>query len=129
MRSGPAVGVLFGVVACSQGSPPPKLPAALPRVEGVATARRAPTTLERSFTGQAQPSLVVRNDFAITEHVFIDWVRRAELPPTGSASFELSIGTHSVTCADSTYPDDHPATITEIFEPGYAYHYTIRSDR
>ena len=50
---------------------------------------------------------------------------RAVLAPGASQTFELSPGTRTVTCADSADPDDHPATITEAIEAGYAYAYEL----
>jgi len=90
-------------------------------------ADRAPAALQKVFTGQAAPSLVVKNGMAIAQHVFIDWVERAVLAPNASQTFELPVGTHTVTCADSTDPDDHPAAVTEAFESGYAYAYELHA--
>ena len=94
-----------------------------------APAARAPATLQKAFTGQAQPSLVVKNGFPIAQHVFIDWTERAVLAPAASQIFELVVGTHTVTCADSADPDDHPAAVTEAFETGYAYAYELHAGR
>jgi hypothetical protein len=82
--------------------------------------------LEKTFTGQAQPSLTIKNGLTIAQHVFVDWAERAVLAPGASQTFELSVGTHTVTCADSADPDDHPAAITEGIEAGYAYAYQLR---
>lgn len=87
--------------------------------------QRAPAPLRQVFTGQAQPSLSVKNAFPIAQHVFIDWQPRGVLAPAASQSFELSVGTHTITCADSQDPDDHPAAVTESFATGYAYSYEI----
>ena len=105
----------------------PSQPAA-PASSAVAAAHpaRAPTQLAKAFTGQAQPSLLVKNGFPMTQHVFIDWAHRGELAPAATQSFELGIGTHTITCADSLDPDDNPASITERFDTGYAYSYEIR---
>ena len=98
-------------------SPPPQ--------PTTAPAGRPPATLQKAFTGQAQPSLVVKNGLPIAQHVFIDWAERALLSPASSQSFELTVGTHTVTCADSADPDDHPAAVTEAFETGFAYAYEL----
>jgi hypothetical protein len=87
---------------------------------------RAPAQLARSFTGQVQPSLLVKNGFPIAQHLFIDWTHRGVLAPASSQSFQLSPGTHTLTCADSSDPDDHPAAVTEAFDAGYAYVYELR---
>jgi hypothetical protein len=58
--------------------------------------------------------------------VFVDWVHQALLAPATTQSFELTVGTHTITCADSNDPDDHPAAVTEAFDTGYAYVYEIR---
>lgn len=77
------------------------------------------------FTGQAAPSLSVKNDFPIAQHVFIDWQPRGVLAPAASQTFDVGVGTHTITCADSQNPDDHPAVVTESFATGYAYSYEI----
>jgi hypothetical protein len=82
--------------------------------------------LRKTFTGQQQPSLLVTNSFPIAQHLFIDWVHLALLAPATSQSFELTSGTHTITCADSADPDDHPAAVTEQFDAGYAYVYELR---
>jgi hypothetical protein len=87
---------------------------------------RAPAALQKTFTGQPKPSLLVKNGFPIAQHLFVDWVQQALLAPGSSRSFELSAGTHTITCADSIDPDDHPAAVTEAFDSGYAYVYEIR---
>ena len=89
-------------------------------------AQHAPAQLAKAFTGQAQPSLTVKNGFPSAQHVFVDWVEQAVLPPSASRVFELNRGTHTVTCSDSADPDDNPAVVTESFDTGYAYSYEIR---
>ncbi|HSC87992.1 MAG TPA: hypothetical protein VLC09_12005 [Polyangiaceae bacterium] len=84
-----------------------------------------PPLIERVPNPGADPSLTVRNDFPIPQHVFVDWVHRGELEPKGTRTFELTAGTHTVTCADSSDPDRNPLTITESFDAGYAYSYVI----
>jgi hypothetical protein len=87
---------------------------------------RAPAALQKTFTGQQQPSLLVKNAFPIAQHLFIDWAHQALLAPGASQSFQLAPGTHTITCADSADPDDHPAAVTEAFDAGYAYVYELR---
>jgi hypothetical protein len=93
---------------------------------GNAPPQRAPAALQKTFTGQPQPSLVVKNGFPIAQHLFIDWVQQALLAPASAHSFQLAPGTHTITCADSADPDDHPAAVTEAFDAGYAYVYELR---
>lgn len=81
--------------------------------------------LEMVFTGQAEPSLSVKNGFPIAQHVFIDWQPRGVVAPGALLTFQVSVGTHTITCADSPDPDDHPAAVTESFVTGYAYRYEI----
>lgn len=120
--------VLGAVVGCAAARPSRApssgtvRPVAAPSATG---ATRTPATLQKAFTGHAQPSLVVKNGLPIAQHVFIDWAERAVLAPASTQTFELSVGTHTVTCADSTDPDDHAAVVTEVFESGYAYSYDI----
>ena len=68
----------------------------------------------------------MKNSFPIAQHVFIDWQLQGVLAPAASQTFALSVGTHTITCADSPDPDDHPAVVTESFATGYAYSYDIR---
>jgi hypothetical protein len=35
---------------------------------------------------------------------------------------------HTITCADSADPDDHPASVAEAFDVGYAYVYELRPE-
>ncbi len=123
------------MLGCAGASPPAPAPSAAPqRAASPATAastpvaprERAPATLEKTFTGRAQPSLSIKNGLTIPQHVFVDWTERAVLAPGASQTFELSVGTHTVTCADSADADDHPAVITEDIEAGYAYAYELR---
>jgi hypothetical protein len=130
---GASLCLVFGAaVSCVGAAPPPSPPSASPQHPVQATAappastQRAPATLEKTFTGQAQPSLTIKNALTVAQHVFVDWVERAVLAPGASQTFELSVGTHAVTCADSSDPDEHPATITEGIEAGYAYAYELR---
>ena len=132
MRAWLLCGTLTTTLGCSAAATKPSAfalrraaPAASATLDAPAPAS-APASLERSFTGQPRPSLVVSNGFLIAQHVFVDWVHQAELAPARSQQFQLSVGTHTITCADSTDPDNHPATITETFEAGYAYAYTIK---
>jgi hypothetical protein len=81
--------------------------------------------LERVYTGSASPSLIVKNEFPATQHVFVDWIHQGELLPHASRTFELTAGTHTVTCADSPDPDRNPLAITENFEAGFAYTYVV----
>jgi hypothetical protein len=133
---GASIGLVLGaVVSCAGASPPrptPSIPP--PPVHGTAfpaaaPTERAPATLEKKFTGQAQPSLTIKNGLTIAQHVFVDWTARAVLAAGASQTFELSVGTHTVTCADSADPDDHPAAVTEGLEAGYAYAYELRPGR
>ena len=117
--------VLAATIGCS--SVPSRRTAvhAAPR-EASRRVQHAPARLEKAFTGQAQPSLTVKNGFPSAQHVFVDWVEQAVLAPSSSHVFELGSGTHTVTCSDSADPDDNPAVVTEAFDTGYAYRYEIR---
>ncbi|HEX2870674.1 MAG TPA: hypothetical protein VHP33_05445 [Polyangiaceae bacterium] len=122
-------GAVLGCAGASPASPAPSAPAGAPATAAPTTAaptQRAPASLEKTFTGQAQPSLTIKNGLTIAQHVFVDWTERAVLAPGASQTFELLVGTHTVTCADSADPDDHPAAITESIEAGYAYAYELR---
>jgi hypothetical protein len=86
---------------------------------------RAPAQLERTFTGQAQPTIRVRNAFPVTQHVFIDGKHAGKAAPHSSLTLGVALGTHTLTAADSADPDDNPVSITEIFETGFSYTYEI----
>ena len=129
MRAWPGF-VLCAALGCAKppAAKPPPAPASPAPVEFARAAQpRAAADLAKTFTGRAQPSLVVKNGFPLPQHVFIDWVHRGVLAPASSQTFELDVGTHTVTCADSADPDDNPAAVTEAFDTGYAYVYAIRS--
>ena len=121
----------FGLQLGCAAVPPNKTPSSVTAnpiaspLASTTAATRAPATLQKAFTGQTAPSLVVKNGMAVAQHVFVDWVERAVLAPAASQTFELPVGTHTVTCADSVDPDDHPAAVTEAFETGYAYAYEL----
>jgi hypothetical protein len=86
---------------------------------------RAAGALQKSYTGQEKPSLVVHNAYPKAQHVFIDWSPAGTLAPGATSSFELSPGVHSVTSADSADPNDNPSSLTEAFEPKFTYRYEI----
>lgn len=67
----------------------------------------------------------MENSFPIAQHVFIDWQHRGVIAPAAAQTFQLTVGTHTITCANSPDPDDHPAAVTESFLTGYAYSYEI----
>jgi hypothetical protein len=57
--------------------------------------------------------------------VFVDWQRVGTVAPGATGSFELTVGAHTITSADSADPDDNPSSVTEDFEAGYGYRYQI----
>jgi len=118
-----------GATSALPASPtsPPSSPSPSSPLSASARASSPPAaeSLQKSFTGQAQPSLVIKNAFPTSQHLFIDWVARDVLAPGASQTFALSPGTHTITSAESADPDDHSAAITESFQAGYAYRYEI----
>ena len=86
---------------------------------------RDPARLERKYTGQATPTLVVKNEFPIAQHVFLDQKPLGKIETSSSVTFEVPVGVHTLTSADSADQDDNPVTITESFEPGFSYSYAI----
>jgi hypothetical protein len=56
--------------------------------------------------GQCQ--IGVRNDFPVTQHVFIDGALRGTVGTGQSRSFNVSPGSHEVLCADSANVADNP---------------------
>lgn len=133
-------GSMIGLAACSVTSAPPTDPPAprpiatelapAPADSSSAVARSDPpdagrATLERELTGQEQPTVVVRNGYPKSQHVFIDGRAVGTVASGQSATFAVTEGVHTVTGADSADPDDHPSSVTETFERGYAYRYVI----
>jgi hypothetical protein len=84
-----------------------------------------PPRLERQYTGQASPTLIVRNRFPITQHVFLDSKPLGKVETMSDASFEVSAGVHTLTSADSADQDQNPVSVTESFESGFSYSYEI----
>jgi hypothetical protein len=135
--SWPLLGALALTCHCSAATsgtaPPAPPPAAIPAATSpqppsappAPIEQPTPGNLERSFTGQADPSVTIKNAFATPQHLFIDWVAVGILSPGDSQTFRLSTGTHTITSSESPDPDNHPASITEAFTPGYAYRYAI----
>jgi hypothetical protein len=87
--------------------------------------RGTPGALERRFTGQQQPSITVRNAFATTQQLFIDWLHVGSVAPSASATFDVTVGIHTLTSAESMDVDDKPVSVTETFETGFRYGYQI----
>ena len=118
--------VLAGCLGCGSAGtradhPAPDREQSAPR----APSARARAQFGKAFTGQARPTIVVVNRFPATQHVFIDWKRVGTVQAQSSATFEIDLGTHSVTSADSPDPDQNPVTVTESFEKGFSYRYEI----
>jgi hypothetical protein len=117
-------GALGGAPAAA---PAPRATSAPPSGGGAAAParQRVPARLEKTYTGRGAPNLVVRNRFPTVQFVFLDWKAVGRVGPGASVAFELSSGTHTVTSADSSDPDDNPVSITEAFELGFSYSYEI----
>ena len=81
--------------------------------------------LRRTHTGQAVPRVVVRNAFLRVQHVFVDWRAVGSVGLHSSATFDVPVGTHTITCADSPVLTDNPGSVTEVFESGFTYTYEI----
>ena len=118
--------VLAGCLGCGSAGtradhPTPDREQSGPR----APSPRARAKLEKTYTGQAEPTIVVENRFPVTQHVFIDWKLVGTVGAQSSATFPIGRGTHSVTSADSPDPDQNPVTVTESFEKGFSYRYEI----
>jgi hypothetical protein len=86
---------------------------------------RSPARLERKYTGQATPTLVVKNRFPIGQHVFLDQKPLGKIDTSSTATFEVPLGVHTLTSADSADQDDNSVSITESFESGFSYSYEI----
>ena len=96
-----------------------------PSAVGTANPAAAKARLEKSYTGQERPTLVVRNAYPRAQHLFVDWHSVGAIDPGGTATLELTVGVHTVTCADSADPNDNGSSLTEDFGRGYGYRYRI----
>jgi hypothetical protein len=92
---------------------------------GTANPASASPVLERSYTGQERPTLVVHNAYPRPQHLFVDWLPVGAIDPGGTGTFELTVGVHTVTSSDSADPNDNGSSLTEDFGRGYAYRYQI----
>jgi hypothetical protein len=130
--------MLAGFAACAPVQPPAARPR--PSLERAATitapATDASTTadaasppaspvLRRTYTGQEVPRVVVHNAFLRVQHVFLDWRLVGRVDVHASAAFDVPVGTHTITCADSPHLTDNPGSVTESFESGFTYTYEI----
>ncbi len=84
-----------------------------------------PVTEEGPFamrrTGEAQPRVRVQNDYPVTQHVFIDGDHVGTVPTGEIRTFDISVGQHTIVCADSTDIADNPVSSSRVFEEGYEY--------
>jgi hypothetical protein len=121
--------VLLGLAACAPARPAAVRPSLEPAAVASATAGAAPpsanSVLRRTHTGQAVPRVVVHNAFLRVQHVFLDWRLVGIVGVQASATFDVPVGTHTVTCADSPHPTDNPGSVTEFFESGFTYTYEV----
>jgi hypothetical protein len=132
------------LAACTASPVPPNEPTskptgrsqtmAVPNTSGTttsaaSTAIASPTAdtpaIERTRTGQEQPTVLVHNGYPRTQHVSIDGRSVGRVATGEQATFDVPAGVHTVTCADSTDPDDNPSSATESFEGGYGYRYEV----
>ena len=108
-------------------------PSSAPTTTPVAPVASAPepgpggSGIERIHTGQAEPTLVVVNAYPRGQHVLVDGQHVGTVPSADSASFAVTVGVHTVTCADRADGQGNPSSITETFETGYRYRYEIRT--
>ena len=125
--------MLVGLVGCAPVRPAPSPervatgPGPAPSASTLADATPPPVSpvLRRTHTGQAVPRVVVRNAFLRVQHVFIDWRPVGSVGVHSSATFDVPVGTHTITCTDSPELTDNPGSVTELFESGFTYSYEI----
>jgi hypothetical protein len=110
------------------GAPPLAVPSLLPPDPSVSTPTPPPDGpgLERIYTGQDMPTVVVVNVYPRAQYVFIDSRPVGSVAPGASDTFDVPLGVHTVTSADSVDGEDNATSITEPFDKGYRYRYEIR---
>jgi hypothetical protein len=133
--------VLVAFTACAPVRPaavtqePPTAPAPIVASATVTSAAAIPldaasprARFQRTHTGQDVPRVVVHNHFLRVQHVFVDWRPVGTVGMRASATFDVPVGTHTITCADSPRPTDDPGSVTELFESGYTYTYEVLAE-
>jgi hypothetical protein len=73
----------------------------------------------------AAPTLSVRNDYRVTQYIFVDRTFLGTVAPSTERSFDVPTGTHTVISADSQDPTDNPATEQVAFRRGSQYSYRV----
>lgn len=73
----------------------------------------------------AAPTLSVRNDYRVTQYIFVDQTFLGTVTPSTERSFVVPTGSHLVIAADSQNPDDNPATERTSFRTGSQYFYRV----
>lgn len=73
----------------------------------------------------AAPTLSVRNDYSVTQYLFVDQTFLGTVAPATERTFVVPSGSHTVIAADSQNPNDNSATQHTSFQTGYRYSYRV----
>jgi hypothetical protein len=75
------------------------------------------------YTGQAQPTLVLVNNYPVMQHIFVDEQEVGTVACGASQSFPLALGRHDVVASDSSNIHDNP--VSDVTEAAGGYRYTL----
>jgi len=84
-----------------------------------------PGGIQAEHTGQEQPSLVMENDYPVTQYIFVDGELVGTVETGSSRTFDIGVGTHQIRSTDSEDPDDNPAVDSIEVEPGHRYSWRV----
>lgn len=73
----------------------------------------------------AAPTLSVRNDYRVTQHIFVDSLFLGTVAPATERTFDVPAGAHTIVAADSQDPNDNPATERMAFRRGSQYSWRV----
>ncbi len=123
--------VICAASGCASGAMPPAAPSAPePAPAGPAPAatnppQGQPAGIQSTYTGQPRPTLSISNLYPVTQYVFVDDAFIGTVATGATATFDVPVGEHRVTSADSNDPNDNPAQQARHFEVGYRYSYEV----
>jgi hypothetical protein len=81
--------------------------------------------IQSFFTGQSQPTLSIRNDYPVLQYIFVDGQYLGTVATGSTKTFDVSLGKHTITAADSRDGTVYPVSATDTFNTGYSYAYRV----
>ena len=109
--------------ACGASSPAVSYPPA--GQVNVQAQPAVPPGVQAQYTGQAQPTLSLINEYPVTQYLFMDQQLLGMVPCGQQGNFAVTEGPHVFLSADSANPNDNPARLDIHVAPGTAYAYRI----